>query len=128
MRPVDRRVRRHFGLTASRVAVRSQRPWYFQALMALLFIVLGFALAYWMLHDAEDFDEKLKQTTLENKDLETRLEGAQRELVGAQRELQVELATNNNLAKELASVQDESIKIKEDIFFYKNMLNGKKRR
>lgn len=121
MRPVARRVRRHFGLTASRVAVRSQRPWYFQALMALLFMVLGFALAYWMLHDAEDLDEKLKQTTLENSDLETRL-------VGVQRELQVELATNNNLAKELASVQDESIKIKEEILFYKNMLNGKKPR
>ena len=119
MRPVDRRVRRHFGLTARRVAVRSQRPWYFQALMAILFMALGFAFAYWLLHDTENFHEKLKQTTLENKDLETRL-------VGAQRELQVELATNNNLAKELASVQDENIKIKEDIFFYKNMLNGKK--
>ena len=124
MRPVDRRVRRHFGLTARRVAVRSQRPWYFQVLMAALFVALGFTLAYWMLHDSgntENIREKLKQTTLENKDLETRL-------VGAQRELQVELATNNNLAKELASVQDENIKIKEDIFFYKNMLNGKKPR
>ena len=119
MRPVDRRVRRHFGLTARRVAVRSQRPWYFQALMAVIFMALGFTLAYWLLHNDENFDEKLKQTTLENRDLETRL-------VGAQRELQVELATNNNLAKELASVQDENLKIKEDNFFYKNMLNGKK--
>ena len=118
MRPVDRRVRRHFGLTARRVAVRSQRPWYFQVLMAALFVALGFTLAYWMLHDSENIREKLKQTTLENKDLETRL-------VGAQRELQVELATNNNLAKELASVQDENIKIKEDLFFYKNMVGRK---
>ena len=119
MKPVRRNIRRHFGLTAKQVAVRSQRPWYFQVLMALLFMVLGFSLAYWLLHDAENFDEKFKQTTLENRDLETRL-------VGAQRELQVELATNNNLAKELASVQDENIKIKEDLFFYKNMLNGKR--
>ena len=119
MRPVDRRVRRHFGLTARRVAVRSQRPWYFQALMAAIFVALGFALAYWMLHDAENIRENLKQLTLENKDLETKL-------VGVQRELQVELATNNNLAKELASVQDENIKLKEDLFFYKNMVGGKK--
>ena len=126
MKPVDRRVRRHFGLTARRVAVRSQRPWYFQVLMAVLFVVLGFASAYWMLHYADKFDEKLNQVTLENRHLETRLVGAETRLVGAQRELQVELATNNNLAKELASVQDENLKIKEDIFFYKNMLNGKK--
>ena len=121
MKPVRRNIRRHFGLTAKQVAVRSQRPWYFQVLMAALFVALGFTLAYWMLHDAENIREKLTQTTLENKDLETKL-------VGAQRELQVELATNNNLAKELASVQDENIKVKEDIFFYKNMLNGKRTR
>jgi uncharacterized protein (DUF58 family) len=119
MKPVRRNIRRHFGLTARQVAVRSQRPWYFQVLMAALFVALGFALAYWMLHDTENIREKLQQATLENRDLETKL-------VGAQRELQVELATNNNLAKELASVQDENIKIKEDIFFYKNMLNGKR--
>ena len=121
MKPVRRKIRRHFGLTSKQVAVRSQRPWYFQALMAALFVAVGFALAYWILHDKENIREKLIQITLENKELETKL-------VGAQRELQVELATNNNLAKELASVQDENIKIKEDNFFYKNMLNGKKPR
>ena len=120
MRPVDRRVRNHFGLTARRVAVRSQRPWYFQAVLGLICAALGFGLAYWLLHDNESQNVKLQlqQTTLDNKELEIKL-------VGAQRELQVELATNNNLAKELASVQDENLKIKEDLFFYKNMI-GKK--
>jgi hypothetical protein len=120
MRPVDRRVRNHFGLTARRVAVRSQRPWYFQALLAVLFVLLGFVLAYWLLHDEENIREKLQQTKLENKELEIKL-------VGAQRELQVELATNNTLAKELASVQDESIKTKEELFFYKNMVSKRAR-
>jgi hypothetical protein len=122
MRPVDRRVRNHFGLTARRVAVRSQRPWYFQALLGMICAALGFGLAYWLLHDSknesEDVKTQLQQTTLDNKELEIKL-------VGAQRELQVELATNNNLAKELASVQDDNIKLKEDLFFYKNMI-GKK--
>jgi len=117
MQPVRRRVRRHFGLTAKNVAVRSHRPWYFQWLLALIFVALGFGLAYWMLHrdDIETVRENLRQKTLENKELEAKL-------IGAQRELQVELATNNNLAKELATVQDESLKTKADLFFYKNML------
>ena len=120
MKPVRRNIRRHFGLTAKQVAVRSQRPWYFQAALAALCMAIGFALAYWLLHDNEGLSirEQLKQTVVVNKDLEAKL-------VGAQRELQVELATNNNLAKELASVQDENIKIKQDLFFYKNMV-GKK--
>ena len=123
MKPVRRKIRRHFGLTAKQVAVRSQRPWYFQTFLAVLFVILGFALAYWLLHDGENqhIREKSALIAQQNAALEAKL-------VGAQRELQIELATNNNLAKELASVQDENIKIKEDLFFYKNMLNGKKSR
>jgi hypothetical protein len=113
-------VRNHFGLTARRVSVRSQRPWYFRVLLAILCVALGYAIAYWVLHDTENVREKLQQTKLDNKELEIKL-------VGAQRELQVELATNNTLAKELASVQDENIKIKEDLFFYKNMVSKRAR-
>ena len=121
MKPVRRKIRRHFGLTAKNVAVRSQRPWYFQTFLAFLFVAFGFGLAYWLLHnnDTETVRKNLKQVTLENSALEAKL-------IGAQRELQVELATNNNLAKELASVQDENLKTKADLFFYKNMLSGKK--
>jgi hypothetical protein len=115
MKPVRRNVRRHFGLTARQVAVRSQRPWYFRLLLAALCVAMGFAIAYWMLHDDENLGEKLKLATQENSQLQAKL-------VGAQRELQVELATNNTLAKELASVQDDNIKAKEELFFYKNML------
>lgn len=117
MKPFRRRVRRHFGLTAKRVAVRTQRPWYFRVIVTLMLVASGFGLAYWMLHsdDIETVRQKLQQAELENKQLEAKL-------IGAQRELQVELATNNNLAKELATVQDENLKIKEDLFFYKNML------
>jgi len=100
--------------------VRSQRPWYFRVLLAILCVALGYAIAYWMLRDTENIREKLQQTKLDNKELEIKL-------VGAQRELQVELATNNTLAKELASVQDENIKIKEDLFFYKNMVSKRPR-
>jgi len=120
MKPVRRNIRRHFGLTAKQVAVRSQRPWYFRVVLAVACVCFGFGLAYWLLHDNESQGIKLQlqQTTLNNKELDAKL-------VGVQRELQVEQATNNNLAKELASVQDENIKIKEDLFFYKNMV-GKK--
>jgi hypothetical protein len=120
MRPVDRRVRNHYGPTARRVAVRSQRPWYFQVLLAAMFVIFGFALAYWLLRDELDVREQLKLITAENKELEAKL-------VGAQRELQVELATKNTLAKEFATVQDENIKIKEELFFYKNMVGKKSR-
>jgi hypothetical protein len=117
MKPIRRKFRSNFGLTAKQVAVRSRRPWYFQWLLAFAFVCVGFGLAFGVLHDSEheNIQLRLQQTMLENKELQTKL-------IGAQRELQVELATNNNLAKELATVQDESLKVKEELVFYKNML------
>jgi hypothetical protein len=118
MKPIRRRIRRHFGLTAKQVAVRSHRPWYFQTLLAFGFMCIGFAMAYWFLHDGEQENIRARMQLIEqeNKALQTKL-------IESQRELQVELATNNNLAKELATVQDESLKTKEDLVFYKNMLD-----
>jgi hypothetical protein len=120
MRKIERRVRRHYGHTAKRVAVRSHRPWYFRLIMASLCVLFGFGLAFLLLRsdDYETVSDHLKAEALENQALEAKL-------IQAQRELQIELATNNNLAKELASVQDDNLKVKEDLFFYKNMLNKK---
>ncbi len=116
IRPIRRRLRNHFGLTAKQVAVRSHRPWYFQSMLAVIYVLVGFALAYWALHDddTENVRHRLQQVTAENIEL-------QKKLLASQRELQVELATSNNLAKTLTAQQDETIKLKEELVFYKNM-------
>ncbi|HSF70724.1 MAG TPA: hypothetical protein VLA25_00370 [Methylotenera sp.] len=87
-----------------------------------MFISSGFLLAYWIFRGGENANihERVQQQAIEIKELEAKL-------VGAQRELQVELATNNNLAKELASVQDDNIKVKEELLFYKSMLGRRSR-
>lgn len=116
IRPIRRRLRNHFGLTARQVAVRSHRPWYFQGMLAVCYVLVGFALAYWALHDddAEHIRWRLHQLTTENAEI-------QKKLIAAQQELQVELATSNNLAKTLTAQQDENIKLKEELVFYKSM-------
>lgn len=119
MKPVRRRIRRHFGLTAKQVAVRSKRPWYFQWGVTALYIVLGYLIAYWQLTGGENIHGQLRQATLENQTLHTKV-------IQVERQLQIEQAAQSNLAKELNSVQDENIRIKEDLVFYKNMLNGKR--
>lgn len=120
MKPVRRRIRRHFGLTAKQVAVRSKRPWYFQWGMTALFIALGYAVAYWQFASGgESLHAKLNQTALENQTLNTKI-------IQVERQLQIEQAAQTNLTKELNNVQDENMRIKEDLVFYKNMLNGKR--
>lgn len=120
MKPVRRKIRRHFGLTAKQVAVRSERPWYFQWIISVLLLAIGFALAYWFLNGGVNggLRKKMQQTALENQALQTKV-------IAMERDLQIKQAMQDNLAKDLASVQDESIKIKADLIFYKNMLDKK---
>jgi septation ring formation regulator EzrA len=52
----------------------------------------------------------------------------QAKMVYSERQLQVEQATQSNLSKELTKLQDEDMKLKEDLAFYKNMLGERARR
>lgn len=116
MRKFKRGVRKHYGYTARRVAVKADRPWYYRLIVGLLCIGVGFGLAYLMMRnsDYETIRVQLEEIKHKNKMLEFKL-------IEAQRELQIELATNSNLAKDLAKVQDENLKAKEDLLFYKKM-------
>ena len=120
MKPVRRRIRRHFGLTAKQVAVRSRRPWYFQWSVSLVFVLGGYLIAYWQYAACgQDLGEKLKQSVFDNQGLQTKL-------IQIERQFQIEQAALSNLEKELNLVHDENIHLKEDLLFYKNMLDAKK--
>lgn len=121
MKPVRRRIRRHFGLTAKQVAVRSQRPWYFQWMTTAALVLTGYLIAYWQFAaGGEDVGAKLRQAIFEGQSLQTKV-------IQLERQLQIEQVAQHNLEKELNVVQDENIHIKEDLVFYKTMVNGKKR-
>ena len=83
-----------------------------------MYILLGYVVAYWQFASSEDVHRKLKLATLENQTLHTKI-------IQIERQLQIEQAAQTNLTKELNAVQDENMHIKQDLFFYKNMVNGK---
>jgi hypothetical protein len=120
MKPVRRKIRRHFGLTAKQVAVRSRRPWYFQWCIAALLLAAGYVIAYWQFTGGgESLRAQLVKTTNEIQSLQTKV-------IRMGRQVQIEQAAQSNLAKELDIIQDENIRLKEDLLFYKNMLKNKR--
>lgn len=123
MKPVSRRLKRHFGSTAKRVAVRSQRPWYWPWLFAGLLMLAGYLIGYWQFTggDYSDLRSSVEHLTKENQSLQAKM-------VYSERQLQVEQATQSNLSKELTKLQDEDMRLKEDLAFYKNMLGEKAKR
>jgi hypothetical protein len=110
-------VRNYYGSAARRVAVKADRPWYYQAIVAFLCVGLGFGLSCFMRGGAayEAVGSQLVEMQHQNKMLEFKL-------VEARRNLQIELATNKSLFNGLAKVQDENLKVKEDLLFYKEMM------
>lgn len=116
--PVARNLKRHFGVTAKHVAVRSHRLWYWQVLSVIAYVALGYLIAYWHLTGGEFgvIASNLHTITQQNQQLQAKF-------VQNERQLQVAEAAQHTLAKELASMQDESIRLKEDVAFYKNILN-----
>lgn len=83
-----------------------------------MYVMLGYVVAYWQFASSQDAHQKLKQATLENQALHTKI-------IQIERQLQIEQAAQTNLTKELNAVQDENMHIKQDLFFYKNMVNDK---
>lgn len=120
MRPVTRRLRRHYGLSARRVTVRSQQPWYWQWLMAGALVVMGYLLAYWQFTGGDQEGLLIKVDRL-NKDNVT----LQSKLVMSDSQLRIEQATQANLSKQLSTLQEDNMKLKEDLALYKNMLSEK---
>lgn len=117
MRRLRRRLRRHSNVTSRSLAVRAAWPWYWRALIGAALLLLGYGLAYWQLQGAQGARllQSLQGTASENQTLQGRV-------VQLERQLQVEHAAQSNLAKEMAGMQDEAMRLKEDIAFYHSIL------
>ena len=118
--PLARKFKKHYGLSARNLTVRSKQPWYWQLGIAAMLVFLGYMIAYWHFTDGRfwHFSDNLQRVTVENS-------GLQAKVIQMQRQLQVQQVAQNNLADELKNLQDESLKLKQDVMFYKNMVNGK---
>jgi hypothetical protein len=102
------RLRRR-GPLDRRVSVRAQHPWYVKVVAVLLFLALGYGFAYWrfMIPHSSGSPES---------------DAYMAQLAMAERQLQVERATRSNALKEMALLQDEIMRLKEDVAFYKGIL------
>ena len=83
----------------------------------LLLLLVGYVAGYWQFAagDLSTLTSHVERLTLQNQSLQAKI-------VHHERQLQVEQAAQANLAKELAALQEEDMRIKEDIEFYKSIL------
>lgn len=117
MRRLAHRLRRHFGPAATHVAVRAEVPWYWRFAWMALLVLLGFAIGHWRYAggSAALMRDEIARLEKENKALRA-------QAIHVERQQQVTSVAQNDLAKDLAALQEENVRLKEDVTFYKSIL------
>jgi hypothetical protein len=132
MRGIGRRLRSSFGIGSSRMAIRSQLAWYWRWLVNLLMMAAVAGIVWWLVQNSYritgfNVDEARQQIASlgeENARLKRELEAARGSLVERDRQLQIEKASQTELARNVAQLQEENAGIKEDLGFLRRLMSS----
>jgi hypothetical protein len=121
------RLRRRFGISAPRVAVRAHVAWYWRALFAIFVLTLSFLLAVWVYdagrrfagyggHESAKELQSLRNYVMELDSELTRLRGQ------AGSGLQMEQAALRQLSAQVRSLELENAVLKQDLAFFEELV------
>jgi hypothetical protein len=118
------------GISAPRMAVRPDVPWYSRALQLAVAALLAFAVA-WVLFSVYGSGTRERQTAAELTRLNAIVERQDIELADlrpkvaqADRQGQIEGAAAADLAKQVKALAFENAKLKEDLAFFQSLMSG----
>lgn len=132
---LDRRLKHRFGIAAAPLAVRRHVAWYWRLPLLVVILLAGGIALSWLFYDAGarfvgsdrgatvDELQRLRERlgSLEQENASLRSDGAQSE-----RKMQIEQATQNDLAKTVKTLQDENAQLKEDLTFFRKQMSSDK--
>lgn len=125
-------LRRRFGISAPRVAVRAQVPWYWRSLSIVLLTVTGAGLGWWVYDAGRQYagynHSEIRDEIDHLRKLADRLTGENESLraqaARAAGQYQVEQAAHDDLARQVRSLMEENARLKEDLAFFHNLSSG----
>jgi len=129
---LGRRFRSSFGIGSSRMAIRSQLAWYWRWILNLLMMAAVAGIVWWLVQNSYritgfNVDEARQQiATLgeENARMKRDLEASKATLIERDRQLQIEKASQTELARNVAQLQEENASIKEDLGFLRKLMSS----
>jgi hypothetical protein len=132
MRGIGRRIRSSFGIGSSRMAIRPQAAWYWRWLMNLLMMGIVAAVVWWVVQnsyritgfDAQEARHQIQALGEENQRMKRDLEVTRGMLNERDRQLQIEKASQTELARTVAQLQEENAAIKEDLGFLRRVMSS----
>lgn len=127
-----RSFRRRFGISVSPLKVRRHLPWYWRLPLVLALLAVGVGLSRWT-YDAgmsiagfrrgetsqnmEQLRERVVRLKEENAAMHSQISQHDQQM-------QIDRATQNDLAKTVKTLQDENAELKEDVAFFRKLMSG----
>ena len=132
MRGIARRIRSSFGIGSSRMAIRSQMAWYWRWLVTILMMAVVAGVVWWLVQnsyritgfDIEEVRHQIASLTEENRALKADLESSKSAVIERDRQLQIDRASQGELARSVAQLQEENAGLKEDLGFLRNIMSS----
>ena len=132
MRSPLRRLRSSFGIGSSRMAIRSQLAWYWRWLLNVLMMALVATVVWWLVQnsyritgsDIEEVRQHITKLTEEDRVIRQELDATKSALAERDRQLQIERASQGELARTVAQLQEENASVKEDLGFLRNIMSS----
>jgi len=124
-----RRVKRSFGISAPKLAVRPHIPWYLRWSLTVPFVLAALGLAWWSYGSGLEVagfhrgEAQKELTTLREQVAKLGTENVQMSTQVAQyeRQIQIEQASSLETAKQLKNLSDENMRLQEDLAFFQNL-------
>lgn len=124
-----RRLRSRFGIAAPRLTVRTHVPWHWRAASVIIITAASLALAGWI-YDAGRTIAGFKSSAMDT--LKSRLSEQEAELKQLRASvsstlarLQIEQAAQAQFKKHAAELEEENIRLKEELAVFENMAQGR---
>jgi len=132
VRGIARRLRSSFGMRSARMTIRSQMAWYWRYVVNAVVLLLVAGLVWWVVQNSArltGFDSGEAQSRIavlagESDTLKRELEAARSSVGERDRQLQIEKASQTELARAVAQLQDENATLKEDLGFLRNIMSS----
>ena len=131
-RPWLWKLRQRFGITAPKVAVRTQVPWYLRWLGLAVLLAFSAALAAWM------YDAGRRFAGFDRGEVEQELAGARGELTKIRDELEklraianaagsklsIERTAQSKLAQQIRTLEQDNARLREELAIFESMLSS----
>jgi len=124
-----RKIKRKFGISAPRLAVRLHVPWYVRWAIVIPFVLAVSALVWWAYDSGLELagfhrgQAEQELTTLRGQVTSLKIENASLFSQSAtfERQAQIEHAANIETGNQLKALQDDNARIKEDLAFFQSL-------